>query len=353
MLSFTDGGFEELSKIYPTSKYVPLDPNASEFQPDDANLEVPWKRVLAYKRFEYALQCQPLPTALVCKTARRAGAVYAAFRGVTERMSAEQLIALAEEEALTFVGSAGLKAWVEGVVTSLSRRNPLIFKQLYEAESSTYTYLLADAVTKDAVLIDPVLETVDRDYKIIQELGLNLRYMFNTHVHADHITGTGKLKELIPTAQSVLTERKARADVYLNEYEPLSFGSWKIYPLRTPGHTDGCTCFVLDDLSRVFTGDTVLIRGCGRTDFQGGSAAQLYSSIHDKLFKYLPDQCLLYPAHDYKGNTVSSIYEEKTFNPRLTKSLEEFVNIMDNLNLAKPKKIDISVPANLLDGMDK
>eukprot|EP00981_Chlorochromonas_danica_P008463 scaffold2193_cov179-Ochromonas_danica.AAC.42 len=347
------GGFAELKRVYTATLHVPFDPNALEYQPDNSLLAVPWQRVLAYKRYEEALLRLPLPTVLACKSGRRASAVYAAFRGVSERLTKEQTIELAEEQALTFVGHAGFSKWVEDVVDSLSRRTPLIFRQLYEPESSTYTYLLADEVTKEAVIIDPVLETVERDYNLIRELGLELKYILNTHVHADHIFGNAKLKEKVPTAKSGLLERAGKADFYLEEFLPVVFGSWKLYPISTPGHTNGCTSFVLDDLSRVFTGDALFIRGCGRTDFQQGSARTLYSSIHDKLYKYLPDQTLVYPGHDYKGQTVSSIYEEKTFNPRLTKSEDEFVHLMDNLNLAPPKKIDVSVPANLEDGERK
>lgn len=171
-------------------------------------------------------------------------------------------------------------------------------------------------------------------------------------MHADHITGSGKLKKIFPECKSVISAlTDAKADIHLNEFEFVQIGSHKVYAMATPGHTVACTTYVLDDLSMCFTGDALLIRGCGRTDFQGGSAAQLYHSIHDKVFKYLPDNCAVYPAHDYKGNTRSSVLEEKTLNPRLTKSEAEFITIMDNLNLPRPKKIDESVPANLVCGV--
>uniref|UniRef100_A0A8C1TBT9 ETHE1 persulfide dioxygenase n=1 Tax=Cyprinus carpio TaxID=7962 RepID=A0A8C1TBT9_CYPCA len=186
-------------------------------------------------------------------------------------------------------------------------RAPL-FRQLFESESSTYTYLLADADSREAVLIDPVLETVDRDLQLINDLGLTLKVALNTHCHADHITGTGLLKK------KCLTVRE------------------------TPGHTDGCVTYVSEDEGMAFTGDALLIRGCGRTDFQQGSPHRLYESVHKKIFT-LPGHCFIYPAHDYKGQTVSTVDEEKKFNPRLTKTLQEFVNIMNNLNLPKPKKI--------------
>lgn len=172
--------------------------------------------------------------------------------------------------------------------------------------------------------------------------------MLNTHVHADHVTGTSKLRSLLPGALSVISEvSTARADMFLKEFDTITFGSRKVYAVRTPGHTEGCMSFVLDDLTKVFTGDALLIRGCGRTDFQGGSAETLYDSVHSKLFATLPDDCAVLPAHNYNGQTESSIGEEKRLNPRLTKSKEEFVQIMSNLNLPRPAQIDIAVPANL------
>lgn len=191
---------------------------------------------------------------------------------------------------------------------------------------------------------------------MLQDLGLTLKYCLNTHVHADHITGSGKLKQFFPDCQSVLASTNssvAKADLFLNEYDFVSFGSHKIYCLHTPGHTIGCASFVLDDLSMVFTGDALLIRGCGRTDFQGGSADTLYHSIHDKLYALLPNETIVYPAHDYHGRPQSSIWEEKQLNHRLTKPKEEFIDIMKHLNLPKPKKIDESVPANRVDGLDE
>ncbi|AWO96242.1 putative persulfide dioxygenase ETHE1 mitochondrial isoform 2 [Scophthalmus maximus] len=226
-----------------------------------------------------------------------------------------------------------------------------LLRQLFEVESSTYTYLLADRATKEAVLIDPVLETVDRDLKLIRELGLNLTVAVNTHCHADHITGTGLMKKRLVGLKSAICKFSgASADVLLSEGDKIAFGKHYLTVRETPGHTDGCMTLVLEDQSMAFTGDTLLIRGCGRTDFQQGSPEMLYKSVHQKIFT-LPDQCLVYPAHDYLGQTVSTVGEERQFNPRLTKSLEEFVNIMNNLNLRKPAKIEIAVPANLVCGL--
>ncbi|EOX93135.1 PREDICTED: persulfide dioxygenase ETHE1 homolog, mitochondrial isoform X3 [Theobroma cacao] len=204
--------------------------------------------------------------------------------------------------------------------SSMTRRG-LLFRQLFEKESSTYTYLLADVShpRKPAVLIDPVDKTVERDLHLVKELGLKLIYAMNTHVHADHVTGTGLLK--------------VRA---------------------TPGHTLGCVTYVTGSDQpqprMAFTGDALLIRGCGRTDFQGGSSRQLYESVHSQIFT-LPEDTLVYPAHDYKGFTVSTVGEEKLYNPRLTRDEETFEKIMENLNLPYPKMIDVAVPANMVCGL--
>jgi len=232
----------------------------------------------------------------------------------------------------------------------------LIFRQLFDAGSSTYTYLIADPDTKEALLLDPVLEQVERDLQIIAELGLKLTQTLNTHCHADHITGSGKIKALCPGVTSAIAAAsKASADVHLSHGDVITVGGLTLSCLATPGHTDGCMCFYLAPGEGregvVFTGDTLLIRGCGRTDFQEGSASRLYESVHSQLFN-LPDATLVYPAHDYKGRTASSIGEEKAHNPRLTKPKEEFVEIMDNLGLPPPKLLDKAVPANLKCGVD-
>lgn len=227
----------------------------------------------------------------------------------------------------------------------------LIFRQLFEPVSSTYTYLLADADTKEAVLIDPVLETANRDATLVKDLGLKMVYAANTHCHADHITGTGVLKKLLPGSKSVISKDSgAIADIHIQEGDHIKFGRYSLEVRSTPGHTDGCLTYVLNDKSMAFTGDALLIRGCGRTDFQQGCPNTLYHSVHSKIFS-LPDSCHLYPAHDYKGQTVTTVDEEKRLNPRLTKSEAEFVKIMNNLNLPKPGQIDIAVPANLKCGI--
>uniref|UniRef100_H2ZAD6 Persulfide dioxygenase ETHE1, mitochondrial n=1 Tax=Ciona savignyi TaxID=51511 RepID=H2ZAD6_CIOSA len=228
-----------------------------------------------------------------------------------------------------------------------SNGNKLIFRQMFHNETYTFTYLLGCPVTKEAVIIDPVNDTVDRDVKYSTEMDLNLLYGLNTHVHADHVTGTGKLKERLPNFQSVISKVSgAKADKFVEHGDTLKFGKQVIECRATPGHTAGCMTYVLPDHAMAFTGDTLLIRACGRTDFQQGNSEKLYDSVHNQIFT-LPEHYQLYPGHDYMGFSVTTVAEEKILNPRLTLSKEKFVQFMKDLNLAYPKLIDISVPANL------
>lgn len=225
----------------------------------------------------------------------------------------------------------------------------LVFRQLFDPKSSTYTYLLGCSRTKEAVLIDPVFEQVRRDGALIEELGLRLLYTLDTHVHADHVTGAWLLKQRFGSKIALGKDTKAvNADLLLNHGDQVAFGDYRLEARSTPGHTNDSLTYVLGDESMAFTGDAVLIRGCGRTDFQQGSARALYSSIKSQIFA-LPDSCLLYPGHDYRGLTVTTVAEEKRFNPRLGEGISErdFAGYMDNLNLPHPKQIDIAVPANL------
>lgn len=225
----------------------------------------------------------------------------------------------------------------------------LIFRQLLDQRSSTYTYLLADPETHDAVLIDPVFEQGQRDAALLGELGLKLLYTLDTHVHADHITGAWLLKQKLGSRIAISAHSGAdKADVYLQAGDRIAFGTRSLEARPTPGHTNGCMTYVLDDRSMAFTGDALLIRGAGRTDFQQGDARMLYRSVHDQIFS-LPEACLLYPGHDYRGLTCSSVMEEKRYNPRLGggRSEKDFVGYMQNLGLAHPKQIDVAVPANL------
>lgn len=230
----------------------------------------------------------------------------------------------------------------------------MLFRQLFDRDSSTYTYLLADETTRQAVLIDPVLEQVERDIGLLQDLGLELVYALDTHVHADHVTGCGTLRERLG-ARTVVSERAGTTcpDELVKDGDVLRFGQYGLEVRETPGHTNGCLTYVTLDRAMAFTGDALLIRGCGRTDFQQGSASTLYDSIHEKVFT-LPANTLLYPGHDYRGRTVTTVDEERRLNPRLggTRTKEEFIAIMKNLGLAYPAQIDRALPRNQQCGLE-
>ena len=239
----------------------------------------------------------------------------------------------------------------------------MLFRQLFDKESSTYTYLIADRKTKEAVLVDPVLEQVERDRQLLRELEFTLKFCLETHIHADHITGTGKLRELTGCQGIVPVNAQANcADRHVKDGEVLTIGSIEIKAIETLGHTDSHMAYLVNgdetprrrkaqgnahqDRDRVSTGDALFIRGCGRTDFQSGDAGKLYNSVTQKLFT-LADETLVYPAHDYRGQTVSTIGEEKSLNPRFVgRDRAEFIEFMNNLNLPDPKKMMEAVPAN-------
>jgi len=225
----------------------------------------------------------------------------------------------------------------------------MIFRQLFDPQSSTYSYLLADRRSKEALLIDPVFEQARRDAALIRELDLTLVASLETHVHADHVTSGWLLKDSLGSAIAIAAESGAQgADRYLKQGDRIAFGERYVDVRATPGHTQGCLTYVLDDESMAFTGDCLLIRGSGRTDFQQGDPHALYRSVRTQILT-LPATCLLYPAHDYRGLTVTSVAEERSFNPRLGGEVGEadFVGYMSNLGLPHPKLIDIAVPANL------
>jgi sulfur dioxygenase len=248
--------------------------------------------------------------------------------------------------------TAGILGALFSRLTHSATDQDYIFRQLFEHKSYTYSYLLADKETREAVLIDPVVDVVDRDVKIIQELGLKLLYSINTHCHADHITGSGVLKERLKGNQSMISAMSgAKADIKIKHGEIIKFGKFMLEVRSTPGHTDGCVTFVWHDAGMAFTGDALLIRGCGRTDFQQGDPAMLYDKVHNEILS-LPEEFLLYPGHDYTGQTVTTVREEKLYNPRLTKPKPQFVDIMNNLNLPYPKQIDKALPSNLVDGKE-
>lgn len=230
----------------------------------------------------------------------------------------------------------------------------MIFKQLFEQDSSTYTYLLGCEETGKTVLIDPVVETVHRDLDVISSLGLKPTYTLETHVHADHISSGVKMRALANTQIVVpKIENLACADLGVEEGTVFEVGSIKIHPLFTPGHTGSHHAYLIENgiHTILFSGDALLIEACGRTDFQEGDPALLYKSIHEKFFT-LPDETLVYPGHDYEGRQITTILQEKQRNPRLkdNKPESEFIQIMNGLDLPYPRKIDFAVPANKLCG---
>jgi len=228
----------------------------------------------------------------------------------------------------------------------------MIFRQLFDDASSTFTYLLADENEKEAILIDAVFSQAKRDLALLDELGLTLVLAADTHAHADHITAAWLLNQKtgcrIASAKAIGAEH---VDVPLEDGQEFGVAGVTLRAISTPGHTDGCMSYVMADQSMVFTGDALLIRGCGRSDFQQGSAHKLFESITSKLFA-LPDSCLVYPAHDYHGRSVSTIGEEKAFNARVGGGANEtdFVEYMNAMKLPHPKKIDEALPANLRSG---
>ena len=230
----------------------------------------------------------------------------------------------------------------------------MVFRQLFDPETSTYTYLLADPATREAIVIDPVLEQIERDLGLVADLGLALRYALDTHVHADHVTALAALRDRVG-ARTVVSVRSGVgcADLLVGDGDAIRFGSLGVEVLETPGHTAGCISYLTLDGAMVFTGDALLIRGCGRTDFQDGDPDALYRSVHDKLFT-LPGATLIYPGHDYKGRTASSIDEERRCNPRLGggRTPAEFAATMRALALPHPRFMAVAVPRNLRCGRD-
>lgn len=229
----------------------------------------------------------------------------------------------------------------------------MLFRQLFDKKTSTYTYLIADTKTKNAALVDAVLEQVPRDLQVLQQLGLTLRYSIETHIHADHITGAQKLQEATGCLKILPEHASANcADKKIKDGEILQLDSVEIKAIATPGHTDSHMSYLLNN-EKVLTGDALLILGCGRTDFQSGDAGALFDSVTQKLFT-LPDTTLVYPAHDYQGLTVSTIGEEKRYNPRFFgRNRDSFIELMNNLNLPFPQKMTIAVPSNEACGSHK
>jgi glyoxylase-like metal-dependent hydrolase (beta-lactamase superfamily II)/rhodanese-related sulfurtransferase len=230
--------------------------------------------------------------------------------------------------------------------------HPLLMRQLFDAATGTFTYLLADPESRRGLLIDPVFEQHDRDLSLIRELGIQLAASLDTHAHADHVTGSWLMHEATGCAIGLAATAGAEnVTLPLGDGDRIRFGARSLEVRATPGHTDGCLTYVLDDRSMAFTGDALLIRGCGRCDFQQGDARTLYHSIRERILS-LPESCLLYPAHDYRGRMVTSVAEEKAFNARLGGGAGErdFVDHMENLQLPHPHRIAEALPGNLRSG---
>lgn len=227
----------------------------------------------------------------------------------------------------------------------------MIFRQLFDPETATYSYLLGDELTREAVLIDSVAEQFDRDVAAIKELDLRLVLALETHVHADHVTAAGRLREALGARVSVGKSSGVKnADLLLGDGDWIAVGSHRLEARATPGHTNGCMTYVTEGMA--FTGDALLIRGCGRTDFQEGDARTLFHSVRSKILT-LPPNTALFPAHDYMGRTQTSVAEELRFNPRLGagQTVESFIELMGRLSLSYPKRMDEAVPANLYAGL--
>eukprot|EP00818_Percolomonas_sp_WS_P009876 CAMPEP_0117443510 /NCGR_PEP_ID=MMETSP0759-20121206/4731_1 /TAXON_ID=63605 /ORGANISM="Percolomonas cosmopolitus, Strain WS" /LENGTH=340 /DNA_ID=CAMNT_0005235485 /DNA_START=160 /DNA_END=1179 /DNA_ORIENTATION=- len=260
---------------------------------------------------------------------------------------AEKAVAILAHNGFSKVGlfDGGILAW-HGISSE-----KVIVRQLFDRSSFTYTYILADPVSREALLIDCVEGHVKRDLGELKAMGLKLKYIIETHIHSDHITGSHKIHKTMKTPVKHIIGEKADVAAHARlirvvDGDKIHFGKHFLTVVETPGHTDGCCCYVLDDRSMVFTGDTLLNRGVGRVDYQGGNATRLYESVQSKLFQTLPEHCVVYPAHDYSGRTWTTIGEQKKFNDRVSTkvSLEEFREHMRSLDLGRPKLMDDAIP---------
>lgn len=315
-----------------------------------------------YNRSENSLPTKCLPTdeesalVLMCKSGKRARLALQHTETLEKYKevlccSASQL-SEAVKLADNSLESKGSFRFIEHS-HNLTLSGKAVFLQFQDPMSSTYTYILGDKETGDAVIIDPVLERLEHDLAVMKEYSLSPSLAINTHCHADHITSTGKMKERLPNLKSMISKSSgADADIHVTNGQVITWANdkRKLKAISTPGHTEGCMSFIDADIGCVFTGDCLLIDGCGRTDFQGGSSKTLYESVHNELFKLDPGT-LVYPGHDYKGRACSTIGHEKKYNSRLTKSLEQYVDLMENLGLSFPKKLKVAVPANMKCGI--
>lgn len=298
-----------------------------------------------------ALDRLPRPLMLQCTSGRRAAALLSLWLDRKHDDSNELRGPIAEATHLKGLACAAAYGSLDqGAAPPKDHKAPsgLSFLQLFDTESFTFTYLLGCEETKEAVLIDPVLGQKARDLAVVRELGLDLRFVVNTHAHADHVTSGSAIRAELPVVRTVISQASgARADVLVESGDTVAFGRFALEAIATPGHTLGCITWLLQGSPhRVFTGDSLLIRGCGRTDFQGGDAGMLHDSVTTKLFT-LPGETMVYPGHDYRGRASSTIDQEKSFNWRFTKTRGEFVSYMSRLNLPCPKCLDVVVAANL------
>jgi len=353
---------EVLEKAGCQTKVVPLPlPGKGEYSEEHA------AAVLA------AMEALPRPLMVQCTSGVRAGAALLLWLARANGKSAESARQLAQDLNLKFYTDCGVcgpvRDWIDqqlpggkGTSVAVEKDSGYVIEQLFDTQgSSTYTYLLGCKATGEAVLVDPVLGMEDRDLTLLDERGFKLKYILNTHCHADHVTSGKAIQKVRPEVKTMISEASgAKADVLLQDSDCIEFGRYALEAMATPGHTYGCMTYVLRGPTAgsphgrhaalaVFTGDTLLIRGCGRTDFQQGDSATLYESVHQRIFT-LPGTTQIYPGHDYRGRNVSSVEEERRFNPRLTKSRDDFVQLMAELKLPYPKLMDVAVPANLVDG---
>lgn len=314
-----------------------------------------------------AIKDLPRPLMVQCTSGNRAGAALLLWLAKERSYSAASAAQLAMELDLSFFTRCSrcgpVRDWLmqqlsngkdDLHVPECLDCGELILQQLFDPGSSTFTYLLGCKSSGEALLVDPVLEQKGRDLALVDELGLELKYVLNTHCHADHITSGGALRNERPEIRTVISAASgAKANIHTKHGDRVAFGSLALEVRATPGHTDGCVSYLFcagKGPFMIFTGDALLIRGCGRTDFQQGNAARLHESVHEQIFS-LPGDTIVYPAHDYKGRSASTVDEERKFNERLTKSKEEFIDLMENLKLPYPKKIDKAVPANMVCGI--
>jgi len=314
-----------------------------------------------------AMETMPRPLMLQASTVLRAGIALLLHLAKSRTVPPELAAQFGEDVNHRFFAdcilASPMQQWIlsnlpkEDILRIRKPIDGLVMRQLFDPDTSTFTYLLGCLKTREAILIDPVLEQKDRDLGILRDWGFRLLFGLNTHCHADHITGTGAIKKELPHVKSIISVRAgAKCDIPVDDGDTIVFGAFDLHCIATPGHTNGCVTFHLRERDgkpgMLFTGDALLIRGCGRTDFQHGDPGLLYDGLWNKLFA-LPDKTLVYPGHDYKGRFSSTVGEEKKFNHRLTKPRAEFIELMNNLNLPYPKKIDVAVPANVVCGIQE